>query len=420
MKTFEQLESNVRSYCRSFPTVFTRARGSHLYDRDGREFIDFFAGAGVMNYGHNHPQLAEALIGYIQEGGIAHGLDMATEAKERFLQTLERVVLEPRGLKYKVMFPGPTGTNAVESALKIARKVTGRRSVVAFTNAFHGMTLGSLAITGNAKKRNGAQVPLNHTTRAAFDGYHGPDVDTVALLDRELSDTSSGIDKPAAIIVETVQGEGGVNVASAEWLRRLQAVASKHGALFIIDDIQVGCGRTGHFFSFEEAGITPDVVCLSKALSGFGLPLAVVLMRPELDQWNPGEHNGTFRGNNHAFVTGARAFELFWGDGALGAEIHKKGELVRERLQSIASSVGGQVRGRGLIWGLEMPDAKQAGAACRVAFDRNLIIETSGPSDEVIKVLPPLNIETPVLEQGLDIVADAVDHVQGKTLKAVG
>ena len=410
MKTFDEHESNVRSYCRSFPVVLSRAQGSFLFDRDGQRYIDFFAGAGVVNYGHNRPELADRLVAYIQEGGIAHGLDMATEAKEHFLLALQEL-LHARELQYKVMFPGPTGTNAVESALKLARNVTGRTNVIAFTNAFHGMTLGSLALTGNAQKRAGAQVPLQHTTRAPFDHYHGEDVDTLELLERQLQDNSSGMDAPAAVIVETVQGEGGVHVASAAWLRGLQALARKHGALFIVDDIQVGCGRTGDFFSFEEAGLKPDIVCLSKALSGFGLPLSVVLMKPELDIWKPGEHNGTFRGNNHAFVTGAAALELFWSDDALSREVRAKGEVVRSALTTMAERVGGSVRGRGLIWGLDMGSGEVAGHVTRTAFQHKLVIETSGPDDEVVKVLPPLTIDRNVLQEGLDTLARAVDAV---------
>jgi diaminobutyrate-2-oxoglutarate transaminase len=411
MKTFETLESNVRSYSRSFPAVFARAEGAQLFDSDGRGYIDFFAGAGVVNYGHNPPELVERLVEYIRSGGITHSLDMATEAKRDFLEAIDSVLLRPRNLRYKAMFPGPTGTNAVESAIKLARKVTGRTQVIAFTNAFHGMTLGSLALTGNDTKRRGAQVPLNHTTRAAFDGYHGPKIDTLELLERQLHDHSSGVDAPAAVIVETVQGEGGVHTASSEWLRRLAALARRHGAVFIVDDIQVGCGRTGPFFSFEEAGIRPDIVCLSKALSGFGLPLALVLIRPELDVWKPGEHNGTFRGNNHAFVTGAHALRLFWRDDALQRDVIAKGKRVRERLSALAERFGGEVRGRGLIAGLALRDPNAAAQASKAAFERGLIIETSGPRDEVLKVLPPLTIERELLERGLDIVTESLAAV---------
>src|SRR5690606_38720275 len=261
MEIIERLESEVRSYCRSFPTVFTRAEGARLFDHDGREYLDFFAGAGALNYGHNHPVLRERLIEYLVGGGIAHSLDMATAAKCDFLAALDRVVLRPRDLRYKVMFPGPTGTNAVEAALKLARKYTGRTQVVSFTNAFHGMTLGSLAVTGNAAKRDAAGVPLSNVVRAPYCNYLAADADWLGYLETLFEDRSSGIDAPAAILLETVQAEGGVNVASPTWLRKLADLAHRHGALLIVDDIQVGCGRTGAFFSFEEVGIVPDIVC---------------------------------------------------------------------------------------------------------------------------------------------------------------
>jgi len=312
MEIFDRLESEVRSYCRSFPTVFTTAQGHLLRDEQGREFIDFFAGAGALNYGHNHPALKARLLDHIAGDRITHSLDMATEAKREFLETLHRVILAPRRLPHKVMFPGPTGTNAVEAALKIARLVTGRTNVIAFTNAYHGMTLGALAVTGNAGKREGAGVTLGNVARMPFHGYMGSDLDTIDLLEQYLADGSSGMDPPAALILETVQAEGGVNVASIPWLRRLGKLLDRHGILLIVDDIQVGCGRTGSFFSFEAAELEPDIICLSKSLSGYGLPFAITLLKPELDQWEPGKHNGTFRGHNLAFVTATAALETFW------------------------------------------------------------------------------------------------------------
>ncbi|WP_030795684.1 aminotransferase class III-fold pyridoxal phosphate-dependent enzyme, partial [Streptomyces lavenduligriseus] len=197
------------------------------------------------------------------------------------------LVLRPRDLPYKVMFPGPTGTNAVESALKLARKVKGREAVVSFTNAFHGMSLGSLAVTGNAFKRAGAGIPLVHGTPMPFDNYFDGTVPDFLWFERLLEDQGSGLDKPAAVIVETVQGEGGINVARPEWLRALKELCERQDMLLIVDDIQMGCGRTGAFFSFEEAGITPDIVTVSKSISGYGLPMALTLFRPELDVWEP-------------------------------------------------------------------------------------------------------------------------------------
>jgi len=278
VQTFERLESEVRSYSRHFPRVFTTARGSRLIDEDGRSYVDFLAGAGVLNYGHNEPRLKQRLIEYLAEDGITHGLDMATTAKREFLETFETVILQPRGLEYKLQFPGPGGANAVEAALKLARKATGRSGVIAFTNGFHGMTLGALAVSSNLRARAGAHVDLHNTTIMPFDGFLGRDVDTLDVLERYLESGHSGLEKPAAFIVETVQGEGGVNVASDEWLRGLQRIARAHGVLLIIDDVQAGCGRCGSFFSFESAGLEPDLVCLSKALSGFGLPIALTLV----------------------------------------------------------------------------------------------------------------------------------------------
>ncbi len=413
LATFDRLESEVRGYVRSFPTVFETAKGHTLTDEDGNRYIDFFAGAGVLNYGHNNPRLKRALVEYVEGDGVVHTLDMASVAKRRFLERFDEVILQPRGLDYKIQFPGPTGTNSVEAALKLARKVTGRQNVVAFTDAFHGMTLGSLAATGNAVKRAGAGVPLGHATSMPFDGYLGAEVDTIEVLARFLEDTSSGLDKPAAVIVETVQAEGGVNVARFEWLRRLAALVAEHGVLLIVDDIQVGCGRTGPFFSFEPAGIQPDIVCLSKSLSGYGLPFAVDLIKPHLDVWDPGEHNGTFRGHNPAFVTAVEALS-YWEDDALTREVGSKAAMALDRLERIAAShpdAGLSVRGRGLIQGLVFPDSDDTAQVSQRCFEHGLIIETAGRQGEVLKLLPPLTITKEALAEGLDIIEPAVAAV---------
>ncbi|MFD5186160.1 diaminobutyrate--2-oxoglutarate transaminase [Streptomyces sp. NPDC058372] len=406
---FETLESEVRSYCRGWPTVFDRAHDSRMYDEGGHEYLDFFAGAGSLNYGHNNPVLKRALIDYIEQDGVTHGLDMSTTAKRAFLESFRNVILRPRDLPYKVMFPGPTGTNAVESALKLARKVKGREPVVSFTNAFHGMSLGSLAVTGNAFKRAGAGIPLAHTVLMPYDGYLGDQVPDHLLLEGLLADDGSGLDTPAAVIVETVQGEGGINVARAEWLRALQELCHRKDMLLIVDDIQMGCGRTGAFFSFEEAGITPDIVTVSKSLSGYGLPMALTLFRPELDVWEPGEHSGTFRGNNPAFVTATAALQAYWTNGpvmekqtrALGEQLD--GALADERPQDVTT-----YRGRGLVWGVEFRHEGRASAVVRRAFDLGLLVETSGTRDRIVKLLPALTITRDELEEGLRILGRAV------------
>ncbi len=414
MNIFNELESEVQSYARSFPVVFNRAQGSYLYDNDGNAYLDFLAGAGSLNYGHNHPLLKKALLAYIQEDGITHGLDMHTDAKAKFLQTFRDVILAPRSMDYRLQFTGPTGANSVEAALKIARKVTGRSNVVAFTNGFHGVSLAAVAVTGNQHHRGGAGVSLSDVDRMPFCGYHGRDTDTLKMIDKLLTDPSSGIDLPAAFIVEAVQGEGGLNVAEKQWLQGLEKICRKHGILLILDDIQAGCGRTGTFFSFEPAGISPDIITLSKSLSGYGLPLALVLLKPELDQWQPGEHNGTFRGNNHAFVTASAALEYFWKDDSFSQSVQRKAELVTRRFKRMAEKYGQtelRLKGRGMMQGLECRNGDVAAAICREAFKRGLVIETSGNYSQVVKCFCPLTISEQELEAGFDILEASIAEI---------
>ncbi|PKO67867.1 MAG: diaminobutyrate--2-oxoglutarate transaminase, partial [Betaproteobacteria bacterium HGW-Betaproteobacteria-16] len=405
-------------YCRNFPAVFASAKGAWMTDTQGRRHLDFFSGAGVLNYGHNPDKIKQALMAYLMRDGITHTLDMYSEAKEAFIKNFHEVILQPRGLSYKFQFPGPTGTNAVEAALKLARKVTGREQVVGFTNAFHGMTLGALSVTGNGFKRAGAGVPLGNAASMPFDGYMGADTDTLDYFESMLVDNGSGMDIPAAVILETVQAEGGVNVASTAWIRRLREITQRHGIVLIVDDIQVGCGRTGHFFSFEEAGIVPDIVTLSKSLSGYGLPLALVLIKPEMDQWAPGEHNGTFRGHCPAFVTATAALS-YWRNSLLQEAVEQKSVIVQERLAQILRKQGaeGTVRGRGLIQGVEFADAGLASRISQACFERGLIIETAGIDDQVLKLLPSLTIKEDELLHGLDIIETSLHAVMSQGLR---
>lgn len=413
MQIFEQLESNVRSYSRSFPVVFATAQGSVLTDEGGKEYIDFLSGAGTLNYGHNNPVLKRALLDYIEADGLVHGLDMATEAKGAFLKTFDQVILKPRRMNYKVQFTGPTGANAVEAALKIARNVTGRSNVISFTNGFHGVTLGAVSATANSHYRDATGLPAMGVSFVPYDGYQGENVDTTEYLAQVLEDGSSGVDKPAAVIVETVQGEGGLNVAGFGWLRKLERICRKHEILLIVDDIQAGCGRTGSFFSFEQAGIRPDVVTLSKSLSGYGLPFSLVLMKPELDTWAPGEHNGTFRGHNLAFVTARKAIEEYWRNDDLSSEVARKGRMIRLKLEEMAAGdEHGQlsVRGRGMMLGLDCVDGRLASKITERAFENGLIIETSGSEGQVVKCLCPLTIPDEQLKAGLRILQESVEH----------
>lgn len=415
MSIFEKLESEVRSYVRSFPTVFTKAKNYKMWDEQGKEYIDFFSGAGALNYGHNDPHMKSKLVDYILGDGITHSLDMATTAKAEFLTTFNDVILKPRNLDYKVMFPGPTGTNTVESALKLARKVTGRTEVISFTNGFHGMTIGALSVTGNAFKRKGAGVPLQNVITMPYDSFVNDNLDTLEYLERFLTDGGSGVEIPAAMILETVQGEGGINAARFEWLQRVEDICKRWGILLIIDDVQAGVGRTGTFFSFEKAGIKPDIVCMSKSIGGMGLPLAITLIRPDLDIFAPGEHNGTFRGNNHAFVTATAALS-YWEDPNFEKGIETRSKRMfafLERLVADYPELEGEAKGRGYMVGISSEVDGLSPKIAAEAFKRGLIMETSGPKDEVFKLFPPLTIDDEGLEKGFAIIEDSIKAVLG-------
>jgi diaminobutyrate-2-oxoglutarate transaminase len=416
MNIFEELESEVRSYSRGWPVVFDRAVGSRLYDENGKGYLDFFAGAGALNYGHNNPVLKQALIDYISRDGVTHSLDMYTVAKRDFLETFKEVILEPRGLDYKVVFPGPGGANAVEAALKLARKVTGKESVINFTNAFHGMTLGALSVTGNSMKREAAGIPLVHATPMPYDQYFDGVMPDFMYFEKLLDDHGSGLNEPAAVIVEGVQGEGGINAASIEWLKGLGELCERRNILLILDDVQMGCGRTGAFFSFEEAGIKPDIVCLSKSIGGYGLPMALTLIKPELDIWEPGEHNGTFRGINPAFITATEALRTYWRDDELEKSTKAKGERIAIAFRGLVEAYPEAhlvAKGRGLARGLEFASGELAGAVCRAAFERGLLMETAGPDGEVMKLLPPLTLSDEELTEGLAIIDESIKLVLG-------
>ena len=410
---FEERESSVRSYCRSFPALFASAKGSLITDAEGRSYIDFLAGAGALNYGHSNDTLKAALLEYISDDGLTHGLDLHTVAKEMFLRELTTRILEPRGLDYKVQFTGPTGANAVEAALKVVRRATGRTGVFAFMGGYHGHSLGALAATANRTHRAAAGTDLGGVTFIPFPAGPMRDVDTLAYLRAILEDAHSGIEIPAAVILETVQAEGGVNVAPVAWLRGLSAICAEYGILLVVDEIQTGCGRTGPFFSFERAGIVPDVVTLSKSISGYGLPMALTLMRPELDLWEPGEHTGTFRGNQLAFVTGAAALAMFEEEHFTERVEENATFIARELFETIGMLDGRiEIRGIGMIWGIDTAAIDPTGALAkeigRDCFNRGLIIERTGRNDTVIKLLPPLNIDRANLRLGLGILAASV------------
>lgn len=415
---FEEYESQVRSYCRNFPTVFTTAKGSFLYDEDGKEYIDFFCGAGGLNYGHNNEYIKEKVLEYLQSDGVMHALDMYTAPKREFLEFYEEKILKPRGLNYKIQFPGPTGTNAVEAALKLARKVTGRNNVFAMMGGFHGMTLGSLALTTDASSRAGAGVPLYNVTHIPAP-YMFPELDTIHYMETLLTDDHSGVEKPAAIVLETVQADGGINPFPVEWLQRVRALCDKYGILMIVDDIQVGCARTGWFFSFERAGIVPDIVTQSKSIGGYGMPFALVLIKPELDIWSPGEHNGTFRGYQLSMVAAKAGLEVML-DEYVEDKVRGQEKIIAQYMDEITALDPARVRTRGIgfIWGVDLyhcdPEGKASKQVLDLCFQNGLIVERVGRGNAVVKVMPDLLIDEATLRRGLDILKNAVAQVLGK------
>lgn len=415
-EVFETYESEVRSYCRKYKAVFQTAKGSKIWDEEGREYVDFFDGAGALNYGHNNDYIKEKLIDYLRKDGIIHALDMYTGPKRDFIEYFEENILKPRNLDYKIMFTGPTGTNAVEAALKLARKVTGRTNVFALMGCFHGMTMGALALTTDMTSRKGAGVPLHDVTHIPAP-YMFPELDTIAYMERLLADDHSGVEKPAALVIETIQAEGGIYPLDAEWLKKVEAFCRKHEIMLIVDDIQVGCGRSGGFFSFERAGIKPDMVVLSKSIGGYGMPMAVLLFRPELDIWKPGEHNGTFRGNQLSFVAARAALEFALEDG-LYEKVDAKGRIAEDFLLREVKPLNDQIeiRGIGLIWGVDFGKAGPAGLCRRVVdecFKNGLIIEQAGREDCVLKLMPALTISEEDLLAGLEIIRRSVQTVLG-------
>ena len=414
VEVFETYESEVRSYCRKFTAVFATAKGSKIWDEEGREYLDFFDGAGALNYGHNNDYIKEKLIDYLQKDGISHALDMYTGPKRDFIEYFEENILKPRNLDYKLMFTGPTGTNAIEAALKLARKVTKRTNIFALMGCFHGMTMGALALTTDMASRAGAGVPLHDVTHIPAP-YMFPELDTVAYMEQLLADDHSGVEKPAALVLETIQAEGGIFPFDFEWLKKIEDFCRRHEILLIIDDIQVGCGRSGAFFSFEKAGIHPDMVALSKSIGGYGLPMALLLFKPELDIWKPGEHNGTFRGNQMAFIAAKAALEFALSTN-LYESVNDKSKIVEEYMKKEILPLDQKlaVRGRGLIFGLDLSKAAQKGTCREVVtecFKNGLIVEQAGRDDSVLKLMPALTISEEELLKGLEIIKKSVQAV---------
>lgn len=424
-------ESNARSYPRRLPLALKRARGIHVEDIDGRVFIDCLAGAGTLALGHNHPAVHEAIRQVLADELPLHTLDLTTPVKDRFVQDLFAMLPPAFADEARIQFCGPTGADAVEAALKLARTATGRRNVLAFHGAYHGMTQGALGLMGSLAPKLAMDglfpavhfLPFPYDYRCPF-GVGGEAGVRIGLryIDNLLNDPESGILPPAAIIVEAVQGEGGVVPAADTWLRGLREITARAGIPLILDEIQTGFGRTGKLFAFEHAGIVPDIVVLSKALGG-SLPLSVVVYREALDTWRPGAHAGTFRGNQMAMAAGSATLKVIQ-EHALHEHAEVMGERLAAHLREIAQRHPqlGDVRGRGLMLGVEVVDPDGPGdtlgrppaapaLAARIQAEclkRGLILELGGRHGAVIRFLPPLIITAAQLDQVADIFAKAV------------
>lgn len=413
---FENYESSVRSYCRHFPAVFERAQGALMYDEEGVEYIDFFCSAGSLNYGHNNPYIIDKMIEFLRSGKILQCMDMYTPAKREFIETLEKKVLEPRGLNYRVMCCGPTGTNAVEAAVKLARKYTGRSNMWSFMGCFHGVTLGALSLTAEKYVRDVSGVTLGNCTHIPAP-YMFPELDVIKYMQRLLDDDHSGVEKPAALIMETVQAEGGIYPFAAEFLKACRKFCDDNDILLIIDDIQAGCARTGTFFSFERAEIKPDIAVISKSIGGVGMPMSLLLIDPEKDIWQPAEHNGTFRGNQLSFVAGKAALE-FMLENKVEEEVRRKAVIVEKFIRDEILPLDSRLvhRGIGLMWGIDceaLGGNKFSEAVVDECFRLHLVLERAGRDSSVVKLMPALVIDDDTLLKGLKILKEAFANILG-------
>ena len=428
-------ESNARSYPRRIPLALQEAHGLYVRDTQGQLFMDCLAGAGTLALGHNHPVAIAAMRQTLDSGLPLHTLDLTTPVKDRFVDDLFNALPERFARHARIQFCGPTGADGIEAALKLARTATGRRPILSFSGGYHGMTLGTLSLMGNLgpKQALGSLMadvqflpyPYDYRCPFGIGGEAGIDAG-LHFIEQLLSDPESGVLPPAAVVVEIVQGEGGVIPAPIRWLQGLRQLTRKFGVVLIIDEVQTGLGRTGKLFAFEHAGIEPDVLVLSKAIGG-GLPLAVMVYREELDTWKPGAHAGTFRGNQMAMAAGAATLRHIISEDLPGhAEVmglRLMGHL--RRLQSDFACLG-QVRGRGLMVGVEIVSdapsdkpvppahAELAQAIQRHCLRLGVILELGGRHGAVVRFLPPLIIQPEEVDLLVEIFQVALVHAQAE------
>nr|WP_314764795.1 diaminobutyrate--2-oxoglutarate transaminase [uncultured Neisseria sp.] len=435
----DEMESNVRSYPRKLPLAIAKAQGCWVTDVEGNEYLDCLAGAGTLALGHNHPAIIKSIQDTLASGLPLHTLDITTPLKDAFSEAL--LAHFPGGKdEYRLQFCGPTGADATEAAVKLAKTFTGRGNVISFSGGYHGMTQGSLALTGNLGAKNavpnlmpGVQfLPYPHEYRCplGLGGEAGVDALTY-YFENFIEDVESGVVKPAAVILEAIQGEGGVVVGPTKWLRKIREVTEKHGILMIADEVQAGFCRSGKMFAFQHAGIEPDIVVMSKAVGG-SLPLAVLAIKKKFDAWQPAGHTGTFRGNQLAMATGYASLRIM-SEQDLAGNAQARGDFIRSELNRLAQEFPciGNVRGRGLMIGIEIVDERRpadrmgslpadavlAAEIQKACFNNKLLLERGGRNGTVVRLLAPLIITQQECEELIkrfrQSVADALESARG-------
>ncbi|MBD1371875.1 aspartate aminotransferase family protein [Hazenella sp. IB182357] len=431
----ERRESNARSYPRRIPIAIKEAKGITVTDVEGKKYLDCLAGAGTLALGHNHPVIIEAIQDVLSSGLPLHTLDLTTPVKDEFVEELFAMLPAEFASRAKIQFCGPSGADAIEAALKIVKTATGRRSMLSFQGGYHGMTHGALSLTGSLgpKEKVAGLMPDVHFLPYPY-SYRCPfGLGTEAgaqvgshYIKQLLDDPESGIIPPAGMIMEMVQGEGGAIPAPDQWVQNMRALTKRKGIPLIVDEVQTGFGRTGKLFAFEHAGITPDVLVLSKAIGG-SLPLAVVVYDRELDKWAPGAHTGTFRGNQMAMAAGIASIR-FIRDNQLDQHAKVMGERLMSNLKVVQTATEsiGDVRGRGLMVGVEIVNTKavpdQIGSypanpelarlIQQACFKRGLILELGGRHGSVVRFLPPLIITSEQVDEVVSIFGEAVKEAE--------
>lgn len=435
----DEMESNVRSYPRKLPLAIAKAQGCWVTDVEGNEYLDCLAGAGTLALGHNHPAIIKSIQDTLASGLPLHTLDITTPLKDAFSEAL--LAHFPGGKdEYRLQFCGPTGADATEAAVKLAKTFTGRGNVISFSGGYHGMTQGSLALTGNLGAKNavpnlmpGVQfLPYPHEYRCPLGLGGEASVDALTYyFENFIEDVESGVVKPAAVILEAIQGEGGVVVGPTKWLRKIREVTEKHGILMIADEVQAGFCRSGKMFAFQHAGIEPDIVVMSKAVGG-SLPLAVLAIKKKFDAWQPAGHTGTFRGNQLAMATGYASLRIMR-EQDLAGNAQARGDFIRSELNRLAQEFPciGNVRGRGLMIGIEIVDERRpadrmgslpadavlAAEIQKACFNNKLLLERGGRNGTVVRLLAPLIITQQECEELIkrfrQSVADALESVRG-------